>query len=148
MIEKKKIQVDARLCRDCQMCVLACSLHHEGECNLGLARLVVSKDMARYEFNIVICKHCDEPDCILACPSDAMVLDNRGVVIILDEECDRCGSCAASCPHDAIFYNEAADRYLKCDLCARREEGPLCVELCPVEALTLVAAEDLAEVEV
>ena len=64
-----------------------------------------------------------------------------GMVIILDDVCDRCGACAADCPYDAIFYNEAQDRYIKCELCAGREEGPLCVELCPVEALTLGEAE-------
>jgi carbon-monoxide dehydrogenase iron sulfur subunit len=68
-------------------------------------------------------------------------------VIILDEECNRCGACAASCTYDAIFYNEAQDRYIKCDLCAGREAGPLCVQLCPVEALTLVAKAPV-EVEV
>ena len=141
MVNDKGIQVDAKLCRDCQACTLACSLHHEGECNLGLARLVVTKDMANYEFDIVICQHCDEPDCILACPSEAMVLDDRGVVIILDDVCDRCGACAVACPYDAVFYYEAQDRYVKCDLCAGREQGPICVELCPVEALTLVEAE-------
>ena len=141
MMPNKKIQADARLCRDCQTCVLACSLHHEGECNLGLARLLVIKDMARYEFDILICQHCDSPDCMLACPTDAMLLDNRGVVIIVDDGCIRCGACVASCPHDAMFYNEAQDRYLKCNLCAGREEGPLCVELCPVGALTLVEVE-------
>lgn len=144
MVESKFIQTDAKLCRDCQACTLACSLHHEGECNLGLARLVVAKDMARYEFDIVVCKHCDEPDCMLACPSEAMVLDDRGVVVILEDECDRCGACATACPHDAIFYNVLQDRYLKCDLCAGRERGALCVELCPVQALTLVEAEPVA----
>ncbi len=141
MTRNKRIHVDARLCRDCQVCVLACSLHHEGECNLCLARLVVTKDMARYEFDILICQHCDSPDCILACPTDAMLLDDRGVVIIVDEECIRCGACLISCPYDAIFYNEVQDRYLKCDLCAGREEGPLCVALCPVGVLTLVDVE-------
>jgi Fe-S-cluster-containing hydrogenase component 2 len=57
MVKSKVIQTDTKLCRDCQTCALACSLHHEGECNLGLARLLVTKDMARYEFDIVICKH-------------------------------------------------------------------------------------------
>lgn len=141
MTRNKSIQTDAALCLDCQICVLACSLHHEAECSLGLARLVVAKDMARYEFEILVCQHCESPDCLAACPSDAMLLDDRGVVIILDDQCDRCGSCADSCPYDAIFYNEAQDRYLKCDLCADRGEGPLCVELCPVGALTLVEAE-------
>ncbi|MFQ6039400.1 MAG: 4Fe-4S dicluster domain-containing protein [Candidatus Poribacteria bacterium] len=139
MTELKRIHVENKLCRDCQACVLACSLYHEGECSLGLARLVVSKDMAKYEFNILICRHCEPPDCLLACPSDAMQVDDRGVVYIVDDACERCGFCAASCPYDAIFYNKNQDRYLKCDLCIGREQGPLCVELCPVGALTVEA---------
>jgi Fe-S-cluster-containing dehydrogenase component len=132
-----KIQTDSRLCRDCQACTLACSLYHEKECNLGLARLVVSKDMARYAFNILFCQHCDEPACLLACPTEAMLRDERGVVLILDDACIRCGACAAACPYNALFYYAPQDRYLKCDLCAGRAGGPVCVELCPVGALTL-----------
>jgi Fe-S-cluster-containing hydrogenase component 2 len=134
----KRIHVEAELCRDCQTCVLACSLYHEGECSLGLARLEIIKDMEKYEFNILICQHCESPECILACPADAMQIDARGVVLIVDENCEKCGACVDSCPHDAIFYNEEQDRYLKCDLCAGRDGKPLCVELCPVGALTLV----------
>jgi carbon-monoxide dehydrogenase iron sulfur subunit len=125
---------------------LACSLYHEGECNLGLARLRVVKDMARYEFTITICRHCDEPDCLPACPSDALALNDQGVVILLRDACNSCGLCASSCPYDAIFFHEPNDRYLKCDLCAGREEGPLCVGLCPVGALTWV--RDVARQEV
>lgn len=137
MTAGNRIHVETRLCRDCQACTLGCSLYHEGECNLGLARLQVVKNMARYEFDIVICQHCDEPDCVAACPSEALVVDARGVVIMLEDECDRCGICASSCPYDAIFYYEPQDRYVKCDLCAGRAEGPLCAELCPVGALAL-----------
>ncbi len=42
------------LCRDCQVCTLGCSLYHEGACGLGLARPLVAKDMAKYEFRIRI----------------------------------------------------------------------------------------------
>ena len=45
-----RILIDPKLCRDCQTCTLACSLYHTGECNLGLARLRVTKDMTQYEF--------------------------------------------------------------------------------------------------
>jgi len=140
-----KIRVQAQLCRDCQACALACSLHHEGECNLSLARLVVNKDMASYQFDILLCQHCAVPDCMSACPCDAMRLDERGVVVILDDECIRCGACRSSCPHSAVFYSHNHDRYLKCDLCAGREEGPLCVELCPVGALALVDSKATKE---
>jgi len=131
------IEVYPHLCRDCQACVLACSLYHEGACGPSLARLSIAKDMARYAFHITICQQCDVPECLAACPADAMRLDDRGVVLIDDGACIRCGACASSCPYEAIFYHEGRDRYLKCDLCAGREEGPLCVELCPVGALTL-----------
>lgn len=137
----RRIHVEPKLCRDCQACVLACSLYHEGECSLSLARLAIIKDMERYEFDILICQHCESPECVVACPADAMRIDNRGVVTIVDEDCDRCGVCADSCPYDAIFHNEAQDRYLKCELCIDRDDGPLCVELCPVGALTFVDEE-------
>lgn len=148
--DSRRIHAQARLCHDCQACVLACSLHHEGECSLCLARLAVLKDMERYEFNTLVCQHCDPPACMLDCPADAMQLDDRGVVIIDDDACIRCGTCASACPYDAIFHNEAEDRYLKCDLCAAREDGPLCVQVCPVGALTLVdvAQTEMTETEV
>lgn len=138
---RRKLGADADLCRDCQACTLACSLYHAGECNPGLARLSVAKDMAQYRFQIVICQHCDLPACVEACPTGALSLDGRGVAILNDDECTCCGVCAESCPYDAIFYAQAQDRYLKCDLCARRAEGPLCVEVCPVGAVRMEDGE-------
>jgi Fe-S-cluster-containing dehydrogenase component len=128
---------DAQLCRDCQACTLGCSLYHEHQCSPALARLRVSKDMARYTFAIAICRQCAEPDCVLACPNEAMRRDARGLVTLHEDECLHCGACAAACPYQAIFYDEAADRYLHCDHCLGRAGGPLCVELCPVGALRL-----------
>lgn len=124
-------------CHGCQTCMLACSLSHEGECHLGLARLQVHKDMARYTFEIRFCRHCPSPDCLAACPAGALTRDGRGVVILDDALCIQCGNCKEACPYDAIFYNETADRYLKCDLCAGRTEGPLCAAVCPVGAIAV-----------
>jgi carbon-monoxide dehydrogenase iron sulfur subunit len=132
------VQAHPDLCRNCQACQLGCSLYHEGQCHLGLARLQVRKDMARYTFDIRICRHCAEPECVKACPADALRLDGRGVAIIDDEECIACGNCAEACPYGAIFFDEGTGHYLKCDLCAGRAEGPLCIALCPVGALSLL----------
>ena len=125
-----RIAADASLCRDCQACTLACSLHHEGACSLSLARLAVHKNMAEYEFEIVFCHHCEPAECLLACPADAIQRNNLGALEILDEFCIRCGACQAACPHNAIMHSEALDRYFKCDLCAGRDDGPLCVQVC------------------
>lgn len=142
----RRVRARSELCRNCQACQLACSLYHEGCCHLGLARLQVSKDMARYTFDVRICRQCASPECLEACPTGAMSLDGRGVVLLGDGECTRCGACAAACPYEAISYCRAEDRYLKCDLCAGRPEGPLCVALCPVGALTLAGDEGEGEV--
>lgn len=136
-----KIQVEAELCRDCEACALACSLLHEGESNPLLSRVLVKKDMASYKFSIIICQSCQEegktPDCMAACPNEAIRLDERGVVMIYQDECLQCAACADACPYNAIFYNETTSQYFKCDLCAGKEGGPACVEICPVEALTI-----------
>ena len=135
MATRPWLQGDSDLCRDCQACVLACSLYHEGRCGPGLARLAIEKDMARYTFTVTVCRHCVSPACMEACPAGALDLDDRGVVVLDDAACIRCGACMEACPYGAISYNAAADRYLKCDLCAGRER-PLCVEICPVGAVT------------
>jgi Fe-S-cluster-containing hydrogenase component 2 len=136
-----KIQVEAGLCRDCEACALACSVLHEGESNPLLSRVLVKKDMANFQFSIVICEHCQldgrTPDCVQACSVDAIRLDERGVVMIYQDECIQCAACAEACPYEAIFYNENTNQYFKCDLCADQKDGPACVEICPVEALTI-----------
>ncbi len=117
--------------------MLACSLFHEGVSNPTLSRVGVVKNMEQYSFRIDVCQMCTQPDCLAACPSGALVMDERGVVQFVYDDCLICGLCADSCPHNAIFFDPLTDRYMKCDLCAGRVQGPLCVELCPVGALTL-----------
>jgi Fe-S-cluster-containing hydrogenase component 2 len=136
-----KILIDSALCRDCQACTLACSLFHHGECSLELARLRVNKDLAQGNVEIILCRQCDFSDCMAACPNAAIRLDEQGQVILFEEECTQCGACEVACRYHAIFYDHQLGMYLKCDLCRPREAGPLCVELCPVGALTLITEE-------
>ena len=142
MTERLLIRTRADRCSECQVCALACSLYHDGECGLSAARLAVVKDMSRFTFDITICRHCLSPACVAACPSDAISVDRRGVVRIDQDECVRCGACASGCPFGAIFHDALRDRYIKCDLCAERDAGPLCVEVCPTSALELVCVDE------
>jgi len=141
MVAKLTLVTHPELCRDCQACTLACSLYHEGECNLSLARLRVLKDMESYRFEIVVCRQCDEPDCMAACPNEALRLNDWGVPVIFQDECLLCGACDTACPYTALFYDHRTGRYLKCDMCAGRDEGPVCAQVCPVAAITVEPAE-------
>jgi electron transport protein HydN len=135
------ILIDSALCRDCQACTLACSLFHHNQCSPELARLRVNKDLTQGKIEIFLCRQCDYPDCIAACPDEAICLDGHGLVILFEDDCLQCGACAEACRYHAIFYNHQLGMYLKCDLCRGREAGPVCVELCPVGVLTLVTEE-------
>jgi len=119
------------------MCVLACSLYHTGQCNPALARIRITRESDRYAFSPHVCLHCTDPDCLAACPLEVMEIDSRGIVFIIEDQCDLCGICQESCPYNAIAYHQEKSIYLKCDLCRNRDEGPICVEVCPTGALSL-----------
>jgi Fe-S-cluster-containing hydrogenase component 2 len=67
--------------------------------------------------------------------------EESGARYINPDECLRCGKCAAACPFSpSLIWSVEEDpgrRYYKCDLCRGREEGPICVEMCPRNAVAL-----------
>ena len=88
------------------------------------------------------CRLCDDAPCVAACPHQgAMVQDKQtGVISINDELCDGCDKCMQACEYGSItLQNKKA---CMCNLCSERGEGPICVEWCPEEALTLAFRED------
>jgi Fe-S-cluster-containing dehydrogenase component len=135
------ILVNAEFCRDCEACALACSLLHEGKSNPLLSRILVRKDMESYKFDLVICQHCstdgEDPDCVQACSIEAIYLDERGIVVINQDECIQCAACADACTYNAIFYNPEINQYYKCEFCVSFDSKPACVEICPVKALVI-----------
>jgi hydrogenase-4 component A len=96
------------------------------------------------------CLMCPDAPCHHVCPADALPIEvNTNARIIDEKKCIACGRCAEACPFPVyseseatsgdilgqltrITYDPAKDVYTKCDLCYWREEGPACVERCPV----------------
>lgn len=96
------------------------------------------------------CKMCPNPECLYVCPADSLVIDEKSGARYIDEDkCIACGRCLAACPFEVpdeatapskeivnqtkrIIYDPEKNVYTKCDLCYWREEGPACVERCPV----------------
>jgi protein NrfC len=132
---------DSRLCAGCQSCMLACSLVHEGEASLSLARIQVSRSVLThypYDIQIAVCRQCPEPLCVANCPTGACHIDTSNGK-----------TCLKSCPfapHRTI-WKPAANKATKCDLCT---DSPYfskpggtsgqqaCVVTCPMGALKVV----------
>ncbi len=137
--------IDLDVCTRCDDCVRACADTHGGR-----PRFVREGD--RYN-NLLIaksCYHCQDPVCLIGCPTGAIRRANVGdVVEIKDTICIGCGTCENNCPYDAIVMHDTGTTWSddasvpevlrgepralasKCDLCHTSPAGPACVRNCP-----------------
>ena len=145
------ILVDSKKCQGCQSCMMACSLVHEGEANLSLARIQVMQNILRNwpdDIKIVQCRQCANPLCVQACPTGALYIDaaNGNIRAIDESKCDGCKLCIDACPYmpSRIIWNPGTGKVIKCDLCLNtpywdETGGPegkqICVEICPQKAI-------------
>jgi Fe-S-cluster-containing hydrogenase component 2 len=148
------IVADESRCLACRECEVACSLFHEGICNPSLSRIHIDfNDFVPGLPSITICKQCEWPACFYACSArwddPAILIDEKTGARVIDPDlCRGCGECMRACPlmpelQVITFKKPERQRiYMKCDLCYTREQGPVCVEVCPGNALKLVTPKN------
>lgn len=96
------------------------------------------------------CVQCPDAPCLTVCPVDALRVEPRTGARYIDEQaCIACSKCAEACVFPTlddslstgsdrpsqtsrITYDPVREIYAKCDLCFFREEGPACIQRCPV----------------
>ena len=126
-------------CAGCSTCEIVCSLTREGLVSPGCNRIFVEKNSRMMYHTIHTCRHCSNHPCYDACPKkgEAMLLGGDGIVHIVEEKCIGCGLCRRACAFDPprINIDKTTKKAKKCDLCSGREEGPACVQWCPVRCL-------------
>lgn len=141
-IERRRVILNIDRCIGCSSCRIACSRTHQMDLNLTQA---VAMDEAAFPNH---CRHCDRPACAEACPKDAIVKREDGIVMRYPFRCIGCTSCAIACPFGAINEELLRNVIAKCDLCyLRLEDGlePACVTTCPSGALTFEVPEETIE---
>ena len=154
------VKGNPELCIGCRTCMIGCVVSHEG-------KHIFEIDPDSYTFNPklhvvktaritvpVQCKHCESPACMEVCTSNAITRENN-VVVIHADKCIGCKSCMEACPFGAVDLVPVTGAYQadgkakmianKCDLCCSNEKGPVCVKVCPTDALCLVTEQDLQE---
>ena len=124
------IQVNQSACTGCRLCRQICAIEKNGETNPRRSRLkIVARFPSPGTYQPIVCDQCG--DCAEACPSDAIVKDDRGVLTVDGELCDECGLCVDACkPGVMMRWNEGVAE--KCDFCWK------CTEVCNTGALVRV----------
>jgi Fe-S-cluster-containing dehydrogenase component len=142
-------------CTRCDDCVRACAATHDNN-----PRFVRQGPIHNHVMIANACMHCVDPVCLIGCPTGAIARDaDIGTVRINDRTCIGCGTCASSCPYDAIRMVEIREpegaivmdtatqqpilKATKCDFCAGQLTGPACQHACPHDALVRADMSDL-----
>ncbi len=149
--------IDLDRCVRCDDCVRACASTHDGN-----PRFIRHGRTFDHWMVPNACMHCADPVCMIGCPTGAISRDiATGTVMINDDTCIGCATCANSCPYDNIRMVEIRDAHgavrvdnagapivkaTKCDLCATNPGGPACVRACPHDALSRVDFRHLEQI--
>jgi len=150
--------IDTSSCSGCKTCQVACQ--DKNNLNPGhLWRRVYEIEGGEWEkegdkwkglpyswYVSISCNHCSEPACVDACPTGAMAISEKDIIIVNQDLCMGCGYCSWACPYDAPRMDRDKGKMSKCDFCIDRlREGlnPVCVDACPMRALEFGPLEDL-----
>ncbi|WP_283170604.1 4Fe-4S dicluster domain-containing protein [Curtanaerobium respiraculi] len=79
------------------------------------------------------CQHCEDPECVKVCPTQASHKLADGTVQVDKSKCIGCQFCVMACPYGVRYLNEEERVVEKCTLCEQRisqGELPQCVMEC------------------
>ena len=81
----------------------------------------------------ISCQHCENPECVKVCPTEASHVAEDGSIQIDKEKCIGCQFCVMACPYGVRYLNEEEKVVEKCTLCEQKlsqGELPQCVSQC------------------
>jgi Fe-S-cluster-containing dehydrogenase component len=121
-------------CIGCLSCMFACSRIHAGNASLQDSAIKIqTQGGIEGDFRVVVCRGCEDPPCVRACPAGALERREDGSVVLHEELCTGCAKCQEACLIGAISLGKEG-RPIKCMHCGA------CVDFCPHDVLKLEEA--------
>ncbi len=139
----RRLKVVARdQCIGCFSCMYACSrTWHQA--------LTVSKSALRVRayagvegaFSIRVCRACDDPDCVRACPTGALSKSQKGHIKLDPDKCNGCMECVKACLIQGLQWDWETGRPIPCLQCG------VCARYCPNGVIAIVEEQEGGYVE-
>jgi len=142
------IVTDLNRCVQCQNCSVSCKMAN----NVPLANYWTkvlrigpmptpggSRQFPDVEFYSIPvgCQHCENPECVNVCPTEASHKMEDCTVQIDKSKCIGCQFCVMACPYGVRSWNTAEKCVEKCTLCGHltsQDKLPACVKSCAAGA--------------
>ena len=141
------IAVDLNRCVGCLACTVACKAANGvsvGKYWVKTLRIGPTvkeggsfPDDVEMYFLPIQCQHCEDPECVKVCPTQASHKLENGTVQIDKSKCIGCQFCVMACPYGVRYLNEKERVVEKCTLCEQKTaqgELPQCVAQCAARA--------------
>lgn len=131
-MNKKKLIVNIDTCYACGRCSATCDYYYHPR-NEGYVRCLALGVQEH------VCRRCENPPCVAACPREALEKDAGGMLHRSSLRCTSCKSCTVACPFGVISPQIVEYATSMCDYCADRCDDahvPVCVSTCPHGALS------------
>jgi molybdopterin-containing oxidoreductase family iron-sulfur binding subunit len=102
--------IDTARCIGCGACTIACKSENSTPGDVWYAPVLEVETGtypdAKMEYLPVLCNHCEDAPCLKACPTQALVRRDDGIVIADDDDCIGSRGCMAACPYGALHFYE------------------------------------------
>ena len=142
--------INTKKCVGCYACRMACQMINKlepEEAFISYKEIEQGTYPSVYAETVPVqCMHCENAPCQQVCPTHATYTTESGVVLVDEEKCIGCGTCAIVCPYNAPKVDEEKKKAVRCNGCAERVaagEKPVCVEACPARALDFGPVGDM-----
>ncbi len=139
-MERVSLYVNQKNCMGCHACEIACKQEHGMHVGPQMIRVLERAP----KFIPIYCHQCGNAPCQKACPVDAIVTNDQGIVLVVKENCIGCRVCVDACPFGAMAFDENTALAMNCDVCVHRlaaGKQPACVSVCDTRCISVTGTK-------